>query len=355
MKAKLFIFSVFTLCAIGMLFILSITSVRMYSKDPFVLFKKQLTSIFLGFMIMFLVSKLPFHVMKKISLVIFIISFVLVLSTLFVGEGKVKRWIHLPGFSIQPVEFFKIGIILLYSNVLSKIKREDIDFYAFLLFAVSFFVLSIPVLLQPDYGNFLLIMLFCFSLLFIKGVKMRYFFLTSAPVLALFFFFAVSSTYRMNRILAFLDPWKDPQGKGFQIIQSMVAYSSGGLSGVGIGEGTQKLFFLPEAHNDFIISSIAEETGMVGILLIILLLFFVIFIGFSSAISLKDEFAKLVVAGSTFIIGVEAVMNLYVSVGLMPAKGLPFPFVSYGGSSMLKSFTLAGIILSGIAHAEDDR
>ena len=346
MRSALFVSSIFSLCAIGLLFIFGISPIR-GGYDPYLMFKKQVIAVVIGVVLMFLISQLSHDILRKISVPIFIICFAGVISTLFLGKGSAKRWIYFPGFSIQPVEFFKVSYIILLSNLLSKIKHE-IDIYGFLLFVLANIIFTLPILLQPDYGNFIIIFSITTFLLFIKGVKIRYILYLLIPAIPAFLSLIFFSPYRMKRILAFLSPWDDPQGKGFQIIQSMISYSAGGINGAGIGEGMQKLFFLPAAHTDFIISSIAEETGLIGITAIVMLFSVITFIGFSTAKNIKDEFSRILIAGITFMLSIEVVINLFVSVGLLPAKGLPLPFVSYGGSSIISSFIAAGIILQGI-------
>jgi len=346
MKPALFIFSIFSLCAIGLLFIFGISPIR-GGYAPYIMFKKQVIAVAIGILLMFLVSRIPHELLRKISVPIFVICLIGTISTLFLGKGSAKRWIHFPGFSIQPVEFFKVAYIILFSNIISKVK-EQIDIYGFMLFVLANIILTLPILIQPDYGNFIIIFTISTFLLFIKGVKIRYILSLLLPAIPAFVALIFISPYRIKRILAFLSPWEDPQGKGFQIIQSMISYSAGGIKGEGIGEGMQKLYFLPAAHTDFIISSIAEEIGLIGIAIIVLLFSIVTFIGFSAAKSIKEEFPKLLTAGLTFMIAIEVIINLFVSVGLLPAKGLPLPFVSYGGSSIISSFIAAGIILQAI-------
>lgn len=332
------------LCGIGLLFIFNITSVR-YEHAPYIFFKKQLIALFFGIGIMLFLSRIPFEIVKRLSPVVFIFAFALTILTLFFG-GNVKRWIYLPGFSIQPVEFLKVAFILLLANVLSKIKEMDI--YTVILFYIVSAVVSFPVLLQPDYGNFVLIFVITSFMLFVAGAKLLHILSISLPAIPLFVFLALSSPYRLKRILVFLDPWKDPHGSGFQLIQSILSYASGGLAGVGIGEGVQKLFFLPAAHTDFIISSIAEEAGFIGVLFVVAMFLLFGTVGFLTALEHKDRAKQLAVAGLTFLIVFQAFFNMLVSVGLLPPKGLPLPFVSYGGSSLVASLSAVGIIISSI-------
>jgi len=344
MRHTLLILSATVLSGIGLLFIFSTTSVR-YEHDPYIFFKKQLIAFFFGISLMFLFSKMPFELIKKFSPLVFALFLALTILTLFLG-GKVKRWIYLPGFSIQPVEFMKVSFVLLLSNILPKIKK--IDFYTVAMFYILSAAVAFPIILQPDYGNFVLVFIITSFMLFVSGAKIFHILSITLPVIPFFVFLVISSPYRMKRILVFLDPWKDPTGDGFQLIQSILSYAAGGLTGVGIGEGMQKLFFLPASHTDFIISSIAEEAGLIGVIFVVLLFLLFGVIGFSISIDEKDKSKQLAVAGLTFLIVFQAFFNMLVSVGLLPTKGLPLPFISYGGSSLVACLSSVGIILSVI-------
>ncbi len=350
MKSYLVVFAVLILSAIGLLFVFNVTYVRNFA-NPYIFVQKQAIALALGLALMFVISRTPLGVLRRLSIFLLVISFCFVIATLILGSGDAKRWIRLPGFSIQPVEFFKIVLTLFLANVFSKI--EKIDFSTVISFVTLGLFLSFPVYLQPDYGNFAFIMIMVIFMLFIAGAKLRYLLAIAFPIIPLLALAVITAPYRMRRLLVFIDPWTDPQGSGFQVIQSLLSYASGGLTGVGIGEGIQRLFFLPAVHNDFIISSIAEEVGFLGIVVIVLLYSIVAFVGFLSASRLKDRFAKLAVASATFFISAQAILNLLVSVALLPTKGLPLPFISYGGSSTIANFIAIGIMLSGISAEEN--
>ncbi len=348
MRISLLVFSALVLCALGLLFIFGVSYVR---GNNYILLKKQLIAILIGIGLMFLISRTSISILRKFVFPFLLIAFLATVATLFVGSGNVRRWITFPGFSVQPSEFLKLAVVLLYARILSKLKLDEIDFYGVLLFIILGLFFGFPVLLQPDYGNFVFMSVLVFFMLFVSGVRLRYLLITLSPIIPLFAFFVISSPYRLKRILAFIDPWQDPYRSGFQVIQSMLSYTSGGLTGVGIGDGVQKLFFLPAAHTDFIISSIAEEAGFIGIIIIVVLIMIICFIGFLSALEINDRFAKLAIAGTTFNFVFQGIVNLFVTVGLFPTKGLPFPFVSYGGSSAIASFMTLGVMVSAISSS----
>lgn len=350
-KSSLLILSVLFLSFLGLTFILNVTYIKNPS-DPYFYIKKQAIAIAIGLSVMFLMTQVKPETLRKLSPLAMLITFLFCFITLFIGKGPgVKRWLAFPGFSIQPSEFFKVVLPIFLANIVLKVKKnnEEIDFSkAITLFLIGA-ALSFPIALQPDFGNFFFCILTILFILFIAGTKIRYLLIISSPAVAGLALLAIISPYRLKRILVFLDPWKDPLGSGYQIIQSMISYSSGGLTGRGIGDGIQKLFFLPSSHTDFIISVIAEEIGVIGILTIVIALSVIAIIGFTSALKIKEDFSRIVVAGTTFCITFQGLLNLLVTTGLVPTKGLTFPFISYGGSSVIASFACAGILLSAMS------
>jgi len=202
------------------------------------------------------------------------------------------------------------------------------------------------IVLQPDLGTVMLLGAVAFILFFVAGIRWSHLlivFLMSLPVLYQFIF---KVTYRRNRILAFLNPWQDPEGTGFQIIQSFIALGSGGLTGLGLGESRQKLFYLPEAHTDFIFSIIGEELGLIGSLSVLSLFAILIFLGFRIALKSKDLFGKLLALGIVSLLGLQALINISVVTGSLPTKGLALPFISYGGSNLIMSLLMVGILMN---------
>jgi cell division protein FtsW len=251
------------------------------------------------------------------------------------------------GFSFQPSELAKFTLVLFIAKSLVKRADKLRSFaYGYLpnLIVLGFFF--IPIFFQPDFGTVMVILAVTFTMLFIAGLRKKFLFLSFVaiiPIVALAIQFA---DYRKRRIIAFLNPWEDPSGVGFQAVQSFYAFGRGGFWGVGLGESSQKLYRLPEAHTDFIFSVIGEELGFVGTTAIVLLFLIFIWRGFLTAYQAKDPFGTHLAAGLTLLIGLQAFINLGVASGLLPTKGLTLPFISMGGSSMLVTMLSVGVILN---------
>jgi cell division protein FtsW len=209
------------------------------------------------------------------------------------------------------------------------------------------------ILKQPDFGAAMSLALLTFAMLFFSGARLRYLFclaLFALPVV----YKLITEPYRLRRVVSFLDPWKDPQGSGFQLVQSFIALGSGGLTGVGIGGSKQKLSYLPESHTDFIFSIIGEEFGFIGVS-VVMALFFILFIrGVSIANRTKDRFTYYLAVGLSLMVSLQALINFAVATGMVPTKGLPLPFISYGGSSLLVNMVAIGILLN-ISSGKDNR
>jgi cell division protein FtsW len=257
------------------------------------------------------------------------------------------RWIAVGPITVQPAEAAKLALILWLSYSLAKksdkIKSFSIGFLPHLL--VPGFMVFLC-MLQPDFGTSAVILIITFALLFVAGAKLGYMMLAAVVAAPIAYYLVAGSEYRLKRILAFLDPISVRFEHGYQLTQSMFGFSAGGAFGTGIGDGLQKLFFLPEAHNDFIAAIIAEELGAVGIWLTIFVFGIVVARGVTIAFRAQDEFGTYVGFGISTLIGVQALANLGVAMGLLPTKGLNLPFVSYGGSALVISLFAVGILLN---------
>lgn len=274
-------------------------------------------------------------------------SFVLTL-TFVPGLGNLakgaNRWIRLGPLSFQPGEMVKYTILLssiyFFENFSLLDKNKKIKY------AISLVYPLMLLLLQPDFGTFSI----CFAVVafacFLSSFPRKWFysFITSGFVLGLILL--VSQPYRVRRLLAFMDPWKNAQGSGFQVIQSWIGFANGGFFGKGPGNSIEKLFYLPEAHNDFIFSVIGEELGFVGVFFIISLYVSLIYFGFRLAVKAQSKISYLIITSLVFILGLQTLLNMGVVLGLLPTKGLNLPFISYGGSSLLANFFAIGLILS---------
>jgi len=263
------------------------------------------------------------------------------------SAGGAARWIAIGPIHIQPAEMAKVALIFWLAYSLSK-KHEKIRTFSigFLPHVLVAGFLMLLCLKQPDFGSAVMIGVLTVVLLFASGVRLGYILgagLLAAPVVYLL---VVGEEYRMRRITAFLDPFGTRQGAGYQVAESLLSFGSGGLSGVGIGDSRQKLFYLPEAHTDFISAIVGEELGFIGLSFLVLAFVLVFWRGMRAAFSAVDEYGSLLAVGITMFIGIQAFTNLAVAMGMLPTKGLVLPFVSYGGSSLLVNSAAIGVLLN---------
>ena len=257
------------------------------------------------------------------------------------------RWVVLPWFQLQPSEFAKPAMILFLASFLAR-REERINELTTTLLPVGFILAMFAglILLGRDFGTATMLIAVACGMIFAAGVAWRYVALFGIALLPLGLYFAASADYRRDRLLSFLNPEADPLGKGFQAMQSLIALGTGGFDGLGIGNGRQKLFFLPEPHTDFIFSIIGEELGFIGTLLLLGAFAFLAWRGFRIARYSQDRFAFYAALGCTLMIGIQALFNVSVALCLLPTKGLPLPLVSYGGSSLLASLIAIGLLLN---------
>ena len=345
--------SVFLLIGLGLIMVYSSSAAIAYQKfnDPYYFFKRQLSWIILGALLMSFFMRLDYSALQNITYPALIITLLLLVLVLFPQFGKkvggAQRWLQLGGFTFQPSELAKFTLILYVVHSLVK-KQEKIKdfFYGYLPNLVVLGVFSILFLLQPDMGTTVIMLTVIFILFFIAGIKFSHLFYSILMLLPALCAAVLNSEYQRNRIVSFLNPEKDPLGSGYQIIQSFLAFGRGNIFGMGLGDGRQKLFFLPEPHTDFIFSIIGEELGFVGTVIVVLLFLVIIWRGVQIALKSHDLYGAYLSLGLTSLIGVQAMVNLAVSVGLLPTKGLTLPFVSMGGSSLIVSMVSAGVLLN---------
>ncbi len=320
-------------------------------KDGQYFLKRQFFFILLGLIGMLILMKTPYQHLRRWAYPGLIMSVVL-LVLLFVPHVGVKvnnatRWLRLGVFNFQVTELVKVTMVIFLSYYLARKEVNPQDFIkGFLIPLVITLVIMALILRQPDFGTAVIIAMIMLSLLFLAGVRIRYLAGLLMLLLPLAVWQVMRSDYRWERLKTLLNPWRDPLGTGFQIIQSFISFGSGGAFGVGIGDGMQKLYYLPEPHTDFILSVIAEEGGFIAVALIISLFVIIIVRGFIIAYKAPDLFGTLVASGLTLTIAVEAFINIAGVMGLIPVKGLVLPFVSYGGSSVVMSLATIGILLN---------
>jgi cell division protein FtsW len=288
--------------------------------------------------------------MERFGLAIWGVSIATVLLTLIPGigvkAGGAARWLQLPfHFRFQPGELMKISLSLVAARwVLIPLDRDNIKPW---LGYMALTLLPLMLLMkQPDFGSFVISAIVLLILFFSFGLKWRYIILGLATVVPTFIFLIMSSSYRRARVLAFLNPWEDPDQKGFQIIQSLLSFYSGGATGVGLGQGQSKLYYLPEAHTDFIFSVIGEELGFVGVAIVLVQFGYLIVRGWQIAFASYSPYAKALALGVTTTVALSVLINTGMVMGLLPTKGLTLPFISYGGSSLLVTCFAFGILLN---------
>ncbi len=263
-----------------------------------------------------------------------------------------RRWFGVGGIGVQPSELAKMALILFCAALLERrMDRINEIRYALVPIAIAVGVITGLILLQPDYGTAVSLLVVVAAMVFAAGLSYRYILGLALVTMPVLWIVLVSADYRRRRLLAFLDPWSDPLGEGFQIIQSLIAVGTGGVFGKGLMAGVQKLFYLPEPHTDFIYAVIGEELGLVGATAILICFAVITWRGLRTAVRAPDRFGALLAIGLTTMIAFQAFVNISVVLGLMPTKGIPLPFVSAGGSSLLISLVGMGILLNISQHA----
>ncbi len=319
--------------------------------DAFKFVKNQGLFLIIGIILMILISKVNYNIYKDKAKVILISCIILLVLVLIPGIGTIRNgsrsWFGIGSFGIQPSEFTKLGLIIFVSKYLaSDDKRvKDIKHGVLPIILVLGFIFGL-IMLQPDFGTGSIIVVTIIVLLFVGGVDFKFFLkIGVVGVIGVVILIAIAP-YRLARILSFLDPWSDPLGSGFQIIQSLYAIGPGGLFGYGLGNSRQKHFFLPEPQTDFIFSIISEELGFFGCLLVVIMFFIICYQGFKISRRSNDKFAKFLSFGIIFQISFQACMNLMVVTGVIPVTGVTLPFLSYGGSSLLITLVSIGIVLN---------
>jgi len=274
--------------------------------------------------------------------------FMLLIIVLFIHPtNNAHRWFHLGVASFQPSELAKI-ILTVFLAFFLDLRKGEVNDWKHTLAPIVLVtgVMGMLVLREPDLGTTLALGMILAAMLFCAGVDLRYFVLAGLAALLPLYWLIFHSTYRHNRILAFLNPYSDPLGKGFHILQSYIAVGTGGITGVGLMEGKQKLFFLPEPQTDFIFAVVGEELGLIGAIAIVAVFAVILVRGLRASAGCRDDFGRLLALGLTVMIVGQALVNMSVVLGLLPTKGIPLPFVSYGGSSLLVNLVAVGILLN---------
>lgn len=343
----------YALILMGVIMVFSASGVmaeKRYGDSMFFL-KRQLLWLTLGIMVLHGVARREYDVWKTLTPYVLGLTVVLLIVVLIPVLGTqvngARRWLRLAGFSVQPGELAKLSVVLYLASFLVR-KEQDVTSLSRGVVAPLLVVGGVAglVMLEPDMGTATVLTIIALGLLFLGGARIAHLLCLGLSLLPVTYLLIMQSDYRRRRFLNFLDPWQDPTNAGFQLTQSFVALGNGGLFGVGLGEGRQKLFFLPEVHSDFVLALVGEELGFLGTGVLLGLFAVLIVRGFHIAGRAPDAFGRHLASGVTLLLGVQVVINMGVVSGLLPTKGLTLPFVSYGGSSLIVSLGAIGMLLS---------
>lgn len=344
---------IFSLLIIGMIMVYSSSNVWAEYKyaDSLFFLKRQLLFASVGIIAMIFIMKIPYTIWKKYTTIILFICFLLLLVVKIPGVGIVRggarSWIGVGAFSIQPSEFMKLGLILFLAKHLTTHQKKITSFSKGFLPVISLVFIAFGlIMLQPDLGTGVVLVCTCVVMIYVAGARLYHFFGLSVIGLAGFILLIVSAPYRLKRITSFIDPWEDPLGNGFQIIQSLYAIGPGGLMGIGLGKSLQKYFYLPEPQTDFIFAIIGEELGFIGGTVIIGLFFILFWRGIKIGLEAPDNFGRFIALGIVAMITIQVMINISVVIGLIPVTGITLPFLSYGGSSLTLTLFSVGILLN---------
>lgn len=354
------LFPVLFLVGIGIVMVYSASSALALKKygTGYYFLKKQACFALLGIVVLIICRRIPARLFRPLTYPIMIMAITLLAAIKFTkfghSVGGSARWLRFGGFTFQPSEFARFALIIYLAYSLDKKKDKLNDFYVgFLPHILVLGILTALIFIQPDFGAVLILGAITWIMLFVGGGRLRHLLLSFAALLPVIYFFMANAEYRLKRLLSFMDPWQHPSNEGYQIVHSLMAFGSGGAWGTGIGKSYQKLFYLPEPHTDFIFSVIGEELGLVGVLLILGLYILIFWRGVWIARNTEDSFGALLAMGLTTAIGLQVCVNMGVTLGLLPTKGLALPFLSYGGTSLLVNMASIGILMNIAALKPD--
>lgn len=349
---KWMLLAVAALLALGMTMVLSTSYLHAQERygDGTYFFRKQLIAMGAGMIALIACALAPTALYRRFSYPLLAITFIVLVMVLIPGvgvsRGGARRWIMFPGFAFQPSELAKLAVVMYLAHSMARkeerIRTFSVGVLPHLIVSGAFAAL---LLLEPDFGTALILTILLYFMLFVGGVRVRYLLGTALLALPALIYVMMTAEYRLRRLMSFLDPWSDPSGSGFNVIQSLIAFGSGQWLGRGLGESRQKLLYLPEAHTDFIYSVIGEELGLLGALAVLALFGVIIVRGLQLTAKIEEPFDQYLAFGLTALLGLQALIHMGVVMGLMPTKGLVLPFISYGGSAMVINLMEAGILL----------
>ncbi len=311
---------------------------------------RQLAALALGASAALVLARLPIEWLKRLGYPAYACALAALIATqspLGLAENGARRWLGIGPISFQPLELAKLGLVLALAQWLAARSDRMRDFRTSILVPGGLALAPALVLLQqPDFGGAVLILVLAAVMIYVAGARLDHLAVTGLLALPAAFAVAVLADYRLHRFKGFFDPWADPQGGGYQLIQSQLGFGAGGLLGAGFGAGQQKLGYLPEAHTDFILSVIGEETGLLGVACVLLCLATIALASLGIAARAKTPFARLVAVGAALLIWLQGMLNAGITMGLLPTKGTTLPLVSYGGTSLAISLAAFGLLLN---------
>ena len=352
------LYVVLILVIFGLIMVYSASNVVALYKfnDKTYFLKRQLIFAVIGVSLMFIIININLELLYKYTIYIYIVGLILLILVLIPGIGVVRggarSWIGIGSFSIQPSEFMKLASIMMLSKYLSKNYKKITSFFELFKLLIVICFTFFLIMLQPDFGTGLVLVLSCVLLLFNAGAKYKYFIILGIVGVLAFVALIISAPYRLTRIFAFLDPWQDPLGSGFQSIQSLYAIAPSGIFGLGFNNSVQKHFFLPEPQNDFIFAIICEEFGLIGGILIIICFLYIIITGIKTSIYVDDLYLKFLSIGISLMFFVQVFINIGVVIGLLPVTGITLPILSYGGSSLVLTLISLGVLINITKYTE---
>lgn len=343
---------------VGLIMVFSASAVMAKERfgSPYSFVLRQFGWAVFGVLTMFGLMKVDYKHYRHPAVVFSLIGIttLLLISVFFLDRShNTHRWFRLGILSFQPSEVAKpVAILFLAYFLEARTKQMDDWKHTLLPAAAPSLVMAALIAMQPDLGTAISVLLITFSVLFVAGMEWKYYLYPLAAAPVVFYFLVWRVPWRHQRILAFLDPFSDPLGRGFHIIQSLIAVATGGITGVGLMEGKQKLFFLPEPHTDFIFAVIGEELGLLGTVFVVSLFAVFLYRGLRAAIVTRDTFGRYLATGIVAMICIQAFFNISVVLALLPTKGIPLPFISYGGSSLFVMLASVGVLLNITQQAE---
>jgi len=347
------LFPVLFLVGIGIVMVYSASSAIALEalKPEYYFLRKQAVFGMVGVVVLVVFRHIPYKIYRPLAypLLLTACGFLITIKVTNFGSsaGGSVRWFHVGPLSFQPSELARFALIVYLAYSLSR-KRDRVEEFSigFLPHALVLGILSALILSQPDFGAVVVLGALTWLMLYAGGVRPLHLMSVCLMLLPIVYFLMIHAEYRMKRILGFLDPWQYPTDAGYQVVHSLMAFGTGGLWGTGLGKGYQKLFYLPEPHTDFIFSVIGEELGLIGVMVILFLYAIILWRGITVAREAKDDFGGLLALGLTVSIGLQVGVNMGVALGLLPTTGLTLPFISYGGTSLLLSMAMVGVLMN---------